>query len=126
MLMAAATIGCGAADDLNRGSIAGKVTLDGVPLEAGTVCFNPTEGTTGPASYATIAQGKYSISAKARGPLVGKHKVVIDAYRDIGNKTSSGEPLKEQVVPAKYNQQTTLVVAVTQGPNTQDFELVSK
>ena len=125
MLVASAT-GCGSSDNLNTCSVQGTVTLDGTPVEAGKIMFSPTGGTTGPASVTTIVDGKYSKTAADHGPVVGKHTVRIEAFRDRGNKNSDGTPNQEQVVPAKYNQQTILVVDVAKGNNRHDFDPKSK
>jgi hypothetical protein len=125
-LAVAILVGCGSSDGTNRGSVTGKVTLDGQPVQEGSIVFTPTAGTTGPMSFVQIANGSYSIAAGDRGPVVGKHKVGIEAYRDAGTVDDGGAPLKDQIVPAKYNKETTLVVEVTKGSNTHDFDLVSE
>jgi hypothetical protein len=126
LLMAVFLTGCGASDGVDRASVSGKVTFDGQPVQEGSIVFTPTAGTTGPMCFVAIANGSYSIAAGDRGPVVGKHKVAIEAYRDAGTVDDGGAPLKDQIVPAKYNKETTLVVEVTQGSNTHDFDLLSE
>ncbi len=41
--------GCGSAD---RANVSGKVTLDGQPLETGSIAFEPIEGTQSPSAGA--------------------------------------------------------------------------
>jgi hypothetical protein len=119
--------GCGGpADDLHRSTVQGVVTLDGEPLEDGTISFTPTGTTSGPASYGGIVNGKYVLRAGDRGPVLGTHKVQIEAFRDRGQKANDGTPVKEQVIPGRYNQQTTLTAEVSKADNTQDFALTSK
>lgn len=119
--------GCGGGDRVPRGGIEGSVSFDGTPVEQGTISFVPAEGTKGPATYATITNGRYAIAAEDRGPVVGKHRVKIEAFRDMGKKHPvKGVPLLEQVVPARFNTTTTLVVEINQGRNVRDFELRSK
>ncbi|MCY2987273.1 MAG: hypothetical protein NTY19_05325 [Planctomycetota bacterium] len=125
LLVVSGTTGCGSSGDLKRAAVEGSVTLDGTVLEEGTISFLPTAGTTGPAGYSQIVQGKYSIDARS-GPAVGKNLVQILAYRDLGNKTAEGEAYKNQVVPDKYNSASTLVVETTQGKNSRSFDLKSK
>jgi hypothetical protein len=117
--------GCGGSD-IARGSVEGKVTLDGTDVEKGTITFLPTAGTIGPDTYGTILNGKYSVMSDDRGPIVGKHRVRIEAMRYMGKKHPTGAPLEEQVVPEKFNKQTTLVVEITKGNNHHDFALTSK
>ncbi len=109
-----------------RGSVEGKVTFDGTPVERGTISFLPTAGTVGPATYATIENGCYAVTAENRGPVPGKQRVQIEAFRDLGKKHRDGDPLLEQVIPQKYNTASTLVVEIVQGRNTHDFDLTSK
>lgn len=125
-LLAVSATGCGRSDSLNAGAVEGTVTLDGVPLEEGTISFTPTAGTVGPAAYGGIINGKYAIAAAPRGPVLGKHKVQIEAYRDLGEKSNDGTPIKEQVVPEQYNRLTTLVADVAKGTATLNFDLKSK
>jgi len=125
ILLAVSTPGC-RDSDAQRGTVEGTVTFNGTAVERGTISFIPTAGTRGPATYAAIENGKYSVTARNRGPVVGKHKVQIEAFRDMGKKHPTGAPLLEQVIPKKYNSQTTLVVAVAEGQNRHDFDLKSK
>lgn len=125
ILLALTVAGCGEGDSLNRGAISGRVTLDGQPLETGSISFWPTDGTQGPMATGPIAAGQYSLESKV-GPVVGKHSVKIEAIRDTGKKNDGGSPITEQIVPPQYNAQTTLKVEIKQGENTQDFELKSR
>jgi len=125
LLTAVFLAGCGGSDGLNRSSVSGAVTLDGQPVQEGSITFVPIEGTTGPMAFGKITNGQYSISAGDRGPVPGKHKVQIEAYRDAGTTDSGGASLKDQVVPAKYNTETSLVVEIGRGSATHNFDLTS-
>ncbi len=122
MLLLAVT-GCGG-DALNRGSVGGKVTLDGTPVAQGTVIFTPVDGTKGPIAMAQIVNGEYSIDKDA--PVVGKHLVKIQGFRDTDKKDELGRVVGEQFIPAKYNDNTTLKVDIAQGENACDFPLTSQ
>ena len=117
--------GCGGGDSLNRGSVSGKVTLDGQPVETGSISFLPTDGTQGPMAAGQISKGQYSIAAKV-GPVVGKYSVQIEAFRDTGKKNEGGSPISEPMIPPQYNSQTTLKVEIKKGANTHDFTLQSQ
>lgn len=119
---------CGCSDpDVPRGSVEGKVSFNGTAVEQGTISFIPTAGTKGPATYATIKDGHYVVGAADHGPVLGKHQVKIEAFRDMGKKhPQGGGPLLEQVIPDKFNKATTLVVEIAKGPNTQNFDLSSR
>jgi len=104
------------------------VTLDGVAIEQGSITFRPTGGTQGPASGVAIANGQYRLSA-ADGPVVGHNRIEIYAPRKTGRKVPApmGNPgeMSEEVVemiPSRYNTQSTLNRDVAPGKNTLDFE----
>ena len=110
----------------------GTVTLDGEPLSAGSVQFFPAYGTDGVATAGKIDQGRFVIPVeKGMGP--GKYRVEIwAALRKTGKKVSdfaTGQPVDEfeQVIPAKYNRESTLTAEITAaGPNRFEFKLTSR
>ena len=55
-------VGC-SSDGLQRASIEGSVTIDGQPLEKGTVNWYPLEGQ-GPTAGADVLDGKYKLGKK--------------------------------------------------------------
>jgi len=124
--------GCGSSGP-PRGSVQGKVTLDGQPVEQGTITFLPTGGTTGPSAGGVITGGQYSIE-EDKGPVAGKSRVEIRWERKTGKKVPAGSPsppgtMIDQVaeaIPAKYNSKSTLEKEIKEGDNTLDFELTSK
>src|SRR5262249_58411829 len=80
--------GCGpaAVDDLPRQAVWGKVTLDGQPLEQGTITFTPATGSPTP-GMVSITGGSYSIP-QAQGLVPGPYKVSIlskDATEPVEN-----------------------------------------
>ena len=120
-----------------RVAIEGRVTLDGQPVENGTISFLPVEGTQGPSSGAAILGGRYKIP-RDKGPFVGTYQVEIQASRKTGKKISaeailgmpsgSGAQVDETVeaIPARYNRDSTLRREVQSGRNVLDFELSAK
>ena len=131
ILMLGLTLGCGGGDGLDRAAVTGKVTLDGTPIEEGSISFLPAGGTQGPATGGQIQNGQYSIAA-AEGPVIGHHRVEIRASRKTGKMiTVPMDPSKKveevaQVVPKQYNSESTLEKDIAAGENVHDFELVSK
>ena len=109
--------GCGPSGP-KRVVVSGTVTYLGKPIERGTIRFVPTGETRGPATAATISQGKYEVSAKG-GVLVGTHKVEITAIATDnaprGQDPDSMEVSGMQYLPQKYNRQSTLTVTVEPG-----------
>jgi hypothetical protein len=123
--------GCAGGD--KRAAISGRVTLDGQALEAGSISFQPIEGTQGPSAGAVIAKGSFDIP-RARGPMAGVYRVEIHAPRQTGKKIAAGSPAPPgtmvdevvEAVPARYNIQSTLRSEVTAGNNSLNYDLSSR
>lgn len=116
----------------NRRYISGRVTLDGQPLDFGSITFVPDP--TGPKASGIIEAGQYQIES-ARGPLAGGKFVEIHAPRYPEDKpapTTSEEKLRvmsvaPEALPARYNAKTELRATVTEdGPNEFNFDLKSE
>ena len=121
--------GCGERDAGVRGSVRGRVTLDGSPLAAGWVTFEPTAGTSGPTAGGEIAKGVLSIKT-AKGPAIGTNLVRISSKQPTGRTVPNGfggtmDELAE-AVPKHYNTATTLEVEIKKGRNDLSFDLKSK
>lgn len=130
--MVAAVCGCGSGSPQGRKAVSGKVTLDGVPIQQGSIQFQPTEKG-GMVAGAMITDGAYKIPAD-KGPAAGKYKVVISAPE--GGSTGLGpdgmpgaappKPPKD-LVPANFNSQTTLTETVGDKSSYEfNYELKSK
>jgi hypothetical protein len=125
--------GCGG-KGLERAVVSGNVTFDGKPLADAEIRFVPIEGTKAPISGAAVVNGRYEVLAKGGVPL-GTHKVEIEAYRLLSGarpKQAANDDLfaasepKEQYLPARYNKNSELRLAIPPGSDalTRDFELV--
>ena len=115
----------------DRGAIHGAVTLNGKPLEQGSILFMPMEGTRGTVAGAEIKDGRYQLSATT-GPAVGWSRVEIRAMRKTGRMVPKafgrpGEmvPEKAEAVSPKFNSKTELKVEIKPGDNTADFKVSS-
>ena len=120
MVSLLAVAGCGGNSDL--ASVTGTVTLDGEPLEGAAVVFAPTSA--GATAYGrTDAQGRYEMmfSDDEKGAWLGENIVRIST-EDVG---SGDSPARPEVVPAIYNQRSTLRANVEKKANTFDFALES-
>jgi hypothetical protein len=123
--------GCGAGG--KRAAVSGKVTLDGELLETGSITFQPIEGTESPSAGAAITRGAYDIP-RTKGPTAGVFRVEIRAKRKTGKQIPAGSPAPPgtmvdevvEVVPARYNKESTLRAEVKPGTNPLTFELTSK
>ena len=118
-LLFAVLAGCGQGDRPPLGMVHGTVTLDGKPLAGARLTFEPVEP--GRASTGiTDDDGKYELIyiRDDRGAKVGGHLVRISAP----NPNSDGAEL----LPPRYNTQSTLKKEVKRGDNSIDFPLTSK
>jgi hypothetical protein len=115
-----------------RFGVFGRVTLDGQPLDFGSITFVPDPA--GPRVSAIIEEGQYRIES-SRGPLAGGKLVEIRAPRyEEGTPvpTTRGQKLDmmsvaPEALPARYNSKTELRATVTEdGPNEFNFELTSE
>ena len=125
--------GCsGEGDDLPREPIAGKVTLDGKPLEHGTIRFEPAsmQGTSTVVG-AMIDGGSYSVP-RAQGPVPGEYLVAINSTSDAPAADEAPGAVKKLIatkdlVPEKYNAKSELKAHVKKGEdNTVNFELTTQ
>jgi len=104
--------------------VEGTVTLDGTPLPAATVVFQP-QGLGSPSSGITDEEGHYELlyAVNRQGAMIGRHTVRITTYAQ-GRADENGEPtFTPERVPPRYNSQTELTREVEPGGNTFDFLL---
>jgi hypothetical protein len=127
-----ALAGCGAGV-ASRFPVQGAVTFDGQLVDNGAIAFIPLADTTGEQVKAggQIVDGKYVVAAD-HGPSAGHYRVEIFWNKKTGRKVVMADDwpnMKDQtkqVIPAKYNIKSSLVVDVAPGRNTFDFNLTSK
>jgi len=128
--------GCGGGPSYEgpaRGAVSGAVTFDGQPLAYGIINFIP-QGQ-GRRANGIVMNGQYTID-EDHGPNVGTYKVQILGYAkapaDVpeGGEEGGGDEEPEvdmgsQILPAKYNVDSTLTAEITAGENKQDFTLTT-
>src|SRR5215475_6650448 len=80
-----AATGC-SSDEVDLGSVSGRVTKDGKPQAGVWLRFTPTQGR--PSSARTGADGRYDLkyTQQKPGALVGKHTVKLG----LGGETGEG------------------------------------
>jgi hypothetical protein len=128
--------GCGGSN-IQRAVVAGRVTLDGQPIERGFIRFFPIKGTEGPMWGAQITDGSYRADGKGGVPT-GTHRIEIEAFRrarsaNVGRDVfedfgGDGPAVAEvQYIPARYNTHTQLELEVSPqtGDSPVDFLLTS-
>ena len=131
-------LGC-SAQTYKVAPVSGRVTLDGKPLAKAHVHFAPLRSgdniEPGPTSQGeTDADGRYTLSLdnnRSPGAVVGKHKVYIitvDTQVSAGELADAGvKPKRREILPARYNQETTLTFDVPAGgSDAGNFDLKSK
>jgi hypothetical protein len=102
--------------------VTGQVTLDGKPLEDGTIDFVSANG---PTAGGIIEHGRYMVPMDE-----GERRVFIKGFKTIATKYFSGNsgrtyPVKEQIVPKKYNADSSLRIQIDSSHSTHDFALES-
>jgi hypothetical protein len=102
--------------------VSGVVKLDGIPLTGATVSFHQATGS--PLVASTDSNGNYALDLTGiEGSSLGKYVVRIrrSSKSDVDG---SSEMLED--VPAKYNEQTELVVDIFDGAKEIDFNLMTE
>jgi hypothetical protein len=141
--------GCGRSG-VERASIYGRVTLDGQPVDSGSVRLVCIEEKGGPSSGGDIVNGEYNID-EAKGPTLGRHRVEVYIPYNTGRKIPSpmGGPVAITEIdlnspapsnqnqagmvdawadkaPLKYNRESTLEINIESGSNEFDIPMDSK
>jgi hypothetical protein len=115
-------------------SVTGSVTLNAEPIKTGTIVFEPM-GHGGARGGAKITDGQYQIATDGE-MWAGTFTVRIIGFRETGKTTAAfesfgDEPVQdiaevEEIVPRKYNSESTLQVTLNAGKNTQVFEMTGE
>lgn len=116
-------IGCSKPVEFQRVEVTGTVTLNGQPLEEGTISIYPDVKVKGPLVQAKIVGGKFSLTKK-EGPATGANRVSIKAVKKTGRKISSDGIESDEVlqyIPPQYNDDTTLKADVKPEPTKNEF-----
>ena len=123
MLLAVLTTGCAAEKPgFPTATIQGTVTIDRVPVKAGSIQLIPGSGVKGQVAQSTIADGKY----EAKNVPVGKLRVMFNITRETGKmitEYSTPYPEIENLVPEQYRDGVDLTVA---GNDNVPFDLTSR
>lgn len=132
-LSAMMAVGCGRhASD--RYALAGSITLDQEPVNGGNIQFEPLGANKTSATGTLVRQGRYTVPRQT-GLMPGKYRVRIYCAEKIDPKLVSNQtpklrptwnevPHARELVPAKYNTESELVVEVRPNDtNWFDFSL---
>lgn len=121
-----AMVGCGA----NKPVVTGVVSLDGKPLDNGTIQFFPVAGDGQTAAAVLGSDGSYRVEASPTKMKVVIHSVKVLGKRKMyeGQADSPMVEITEELLPARYSDmnKTELSLAVVPGSNKADFALTSE
>jgi len=119
-LLVLSAVGCGGPA---VSTVTGTVTVDGQPLKEGLIRFEPTGPNARPTDV-PILDGKYTVTL-----LPGEAKVSIRANKVVGKTKMYDTPDSPTVdktvelIDAEFNDNSTLRLTVTSGPQTKDWEV---
>jgi hypothetical protein len=119
-------LGCGGTP---VAAVHGKITLDGQPVENGSIVFLPA-ASGGRKAAAAVQQGSYTIPPEDQ-LAPGSYRVEITWQKPTCRKIPSADPgfstdETREAIPARYNTDSTLKVDIGPGDVQQDFALTSK
>ena len=128
LLLAGCLAGCGSSH--GGVEVKGTVTLDGQPLESGSVVLVPLQGTRGPKCYALVRSGKFRIPA-SRGPLPGKYQVQVYSAAQLrvpmeGVEPPGDETAQGPLIPQRYNRRSERALEVGEAPVVVQLKLHSR
>ena len=128
ILMSLLPIGCGggAPAGPERATVKGTATLDGMPINGGTITFQSRTDVAGGA----IENGNFEFTG-ASGAALGDYTVRFSWMKPTGKKTKepdTGEEIDEaaEIIPDKFNGQSAERVTVKAGENVFKFDLKTK
>ena len=81
---------CGCGSSTDRRPLQGRVEIDGVAVERGSISLLPAAGNPGPAANAAIVDGEYRFTTES-GPYGGPHRVLIDVDSEPGGDGATGQ-----------------------------------
>lgn len=118
--------GCGPGNELGRVPITGSVTLDGAPLDSGTISFDPVDEN-GTKSGAAVTDGKFEIPEE-KGLPPGTYTVrLYSAAEGAPAEAMPGEStVQQERIPAAWNTSSKEQIVVEEGAdNVFSFDVKS-
>lgn len=119
----ATMIGCGskAYEGQQRAEVSGAISLNGSPVQQGSINLSPI-GHEGRSASASIEAGKYLIT-EDQGPNMGKYRVEIYAFEPKQGTSADSDAGMPQVAPREFNVESTLELEVDSEKVAKDFTL---
>jgi hypothetical protein len=132
IILAAGFEGCSERkyDGAQRIPLKGKVTVDGQPMDAGTISFEPLDPSKQRPSGGSILDGSYNVE-EPMGANAGSYRVVIHWQKPTGKKVKvidSDELVEQRAegLPAKYHKNTEITAEISPEKNEFNFDLFTK
>jgi hypothetical protein len=132
LLITATLSGCSEKtyEGAQRIPLKGKVTVDGRPMDAGTISFEPLDSAKQRPSGGSILNGVYNVE-EPMGANAGSYRVVIHWQKPTGKKIKaidSDEVVEQRAegLPAKYHKNTELTAEISPDKTEFDFDLSTK
>jgi hypothetical protein len=120
-------IGCSGSD--LGAEVSGVASLDGKPLESGSVVFAPVDGVSNNATSAVNSDGTYQlVSSRTIGLTPGKYRVAVTMHEHVDVKPGERSMVMPKLLtPQKYADPSTsgLEFDVVPGSQTIDLALTS-
>ncbi|VTR99239.1 hypothetical protein [Tuwongella immobilis] len=120
-------LGCGPSGAV----VMGTVTLDGKPVDDGSITFEPADGQ-GASVGSTITAGKFQVDS-TQGMLPGKKKVTIRASQKTGKQVAASPPApagtmvdEVRIFPPRGTAPPVESAEIKPGDNQLEFALQSK
>jgi len=126
----AAMLGCSAGDDgWNRQAISGTVTLNGQPLDSGTISFEPMDLSAGTSAGTEVQAGQFTMERSAGLPP-GEYIVriysadVTSAPAPVNPAEQDGIMAPKERIPRKWNSESReTITVVDDGDNVLELNI---
>ncbi len=107
----------------------GTITLDGTPLDQGTVSFCPVDAKGGRSAVGQIDNGRFQMKTTASdfGALIGEYKIRVESREASKPGEATNSTPRKSLIPLRYGNPETsgLEVEVKKGMPSVELELES-
>jgi hypothetical protein len=123
IVLAVAVVISGCSKSPPMGDVQGTVTVNGKPVEEGTVRFLPVNGDT-QATGGSIRDGKFRVQVPVAKQRVEIESNIVDPDKTPPN-ASADQIVMKALVPDRYNVQSELTLDVVPGLNEPTYQLTN-
>lgn len=122
-VITATVVGCNRGPEYPHASISGNVTVDGKPVEVGTITYFSDAVEAGRVGKATIDKGAYELDDVPIGAAVFTFAASAESGRTIAGPDGVPEPERINIIPRKYVSEG--IARNIEADGTQDFAIES-